>query len=372
MTMKKAAALILTLALALTLAAPCLAETAVSVTGKVTEIEKYGHALLDVTIADFEAAGFALGDVVTVSAGSFEGDMPFFNGYYVDHGEYMVRAYPGHEYIAVCINYGKFAETAGIGVGDPVTITLKEPAGALTVQEVNSLVYTNDPADYASDAVFANFRQVTAGGIAPGKLYRSASPVENSHGRAAAADALAKEAGIRTVMNLADTEEDLQAHLAAEGFASDYYKSLAEAGAVITLGMPINFTSPEFAEGIARGITFLAQGEAPYLVHCTEGKDRAGFTAMVLEALMGATADEIVEDYMLSYVNYYHLDPGADRAKYDMIASKNILVMLRTMAGLEDGADPASADLAAAAEKYLLAGGMTEADLAALKTKLSK
>ena len=77
-----------------------------SVTGKVTEIEKYGHALLDVSIADFALAGFDLGDVVTVQAGGASYDMPFFNGYYVDRGEMMVRAYPGHEFIAVCINYG--------------------------------------------------------------------------------------------------------------------------------------------------------------------------------------------------------------------------------------------------------------------------
>lgn len=42
---------------------------------------------------------------------------PQLNGYYVDRGEYMVRAFPGHTNIAVCINYEKFAETAGIGGG---------------------------------------------------------------------------------------------------------------------------------------------------------------------------------------------------------------------------------------------------------------
>ncbi len=30
-------------------------------TGKVIEVEKYGHALLDITIEDFDRAGFSLG-----------------------------------------------------------------------------------------------------------------------------------------------------------------------------------------------------------------------------------------------------------------------------------------------------------------------
>ena len=154
-----------------------------AVTGKVTEVEKYGHARLDITFEELSAAGFELGDIVTVKAGNFEDDMPCFDGYYAESGEYMVRARPDNETIAVCINYGKFAETAGIGPGDEVTITLKEKAGALTTQKIDSLKYTNVRTDYDSDEVFANFRPVTVGEIGEGKLYRSCSPVNNKYGR---------------------------------------------------------------------------------------------------------------------------------------------------------------------------------------------
>ena len=104
----------------------------ISVTAKVAEIEQYGHAQLDITIEDSNNAGFELGDIITVKAGNYEGDMPYFNGYYVDRGEYLVCAYPRHDYISVCINYGKFAETAGVGVGNPVTLTLKEKGADLS------------------------------------------------------------------------------------------------------------------------------------------------------------------------------------------------------------------------------------------------
>ncbi len=350
--------------------APDAAAEEATVTGKVTEIEKYGHALLDVSIADFAAAGFDLGDVVTVQAGGASYDMPFFNGYYVDRGEMMVRAYPGHEFIAVCINYGKFAETAGIGVGDEVTISMKEKAGALTEQEINSLVYTDERSDYGTDEVFANFRPVALGRIAEGRLFRSASPVSNEHGRAAYACALMVNAGVKTVLNLAETPEELEALFAAEGFASAGYKALSDEGHVLALGLPINYTSEEFGGEVARGLTFLSGREAPYLVHCTEGKDRAGFVSMLLEALMGADKDEIIADYMASYVNYYHIDPERDAAKYDMIAEKNVCQMLCAVCGLEAGADLAGVDLAKAARDYLIAHGMTEEALDELTAKL--
>ena len=369
--MKKLLSLLLCCCLLMgTLAVSFAEDAAVTVNGKVTQIEKYGHALLDVSIADFLAAGFTLGDVVTVKAGTFEGEMPFFDGYYVDKGAYMVRAYPGHEFIAVCINYGKFAETAGIGVGDEVTITLTAPAGALDVQVMNSLVYTNAREDYASDEVFANFRAVQVGQIGEGRLYRSASPINNENSRAAISCGLIAAAGVKTVMNMADTDEEIAAYAAAEGFDSQYYVDLVNAGNVIALGMPVNYSSDEFAEGVVKGLTFLSEKEAPYLVHCTEGKDRAGFTAMLLEALMGATKDEIVADYMTSYVNYYGIDPVADADKYSMIAEKNVVDMLRTVCGLQKDASFKGVDLSAGAEAYLLNHGMTVEAIAALKAKL--
>ena len=369
--MKKLLSLLLCcMMLAGTLAVAFAEEAAITVTGKVTEIEKYGHALLDVSIADFAAAGFTLGDVVTVKAGTYEDDMPFFDGYYVDKGAYMVRAYPGHEFIAVCINYGKFAETAGIGIGDEVVITLKTVAGALDVQVMNSLAYTNERADYASDEIFANFRAVTVGQIGEGKLYRTASPINDENNRAAIANALVEAAGVKSVMNMGDTDDEIVAYAAAEGFASEYYKGLYDAGNVIALGMPVNYDSDEFAAGVVKGLTFLSGKEAPYLVHCTEGKDRAGFTSMLLAALMGATKEEIIADYMTSYVNYYGIDPVAEADKYNMIAEKNVVDMLRVVCGLEKGASFDGVDLAAGAEAYLAGHGMAPEAIEALKANL--
>ena len=341
-------------------------EQDLTASGTIVEIETYGNAVLDITIEKFEEMGFNLGDIVTVTTENYSGDMPYFNGYYAEQGDYLLRAYPGTENIAVCITYGDFAEAADAQVGDEVTIVLKEDDGALAEQEINNLVYSDDRFDYSLDTVFANFRPVVMGDIAAGKLFRSASPVDDTFCRAVYANELAELVRIHAVMNLASTDEEIAECFEKEGFSSNYYRALYEDGRVIALGMPIVFDTEEFAQGIVRGLTFLSEQEPPYLVHCTEGKDRAGFASMVLEALMGASVEEIVADYMVSYRNYYGIEP--DTEKYDLIVSKNIMLMLPIIAGTDD---LDGVNLADAAEAYLINNGMEQESLARLKEKLS-
>ncbi len=335
---------------------PAMAE-AVSISCKVVRVNEYGHAKLDITEADFTGAGFALGDVVTVTGGSYTGDMPVFNGYYTDRGGFLVRIDPNDGDIGLCINYGNFSEASGLVAGDEVTITLKERGGALETQELNELVYSDERADFASDVVFANFRPVVEG-----KLYRSASPINNKANRAHYADSLIRQAGVQAVMNMADTPEDIAAYIAAEDFASPYYRDLVEAGKVCALKMPTDFAAGSFAPGIVAGFSFLAEQEPPYLVHCLEGKDRTGFAIMMLEALMGWSQAQIVDDYMKTYDNYYGILPGT--TKYDLVVEKNIREMLDYVAG------PAETDLKAAAQAYLVDNGMSGEALKQLEAKL--
>ena len=359
---KKIITLILVLLLTLCIA-PADAEN-ITISTRVVGIDKYGQAQLDISKADFTGAGFDLGDIVTVTCGSYIGDMPVFDGYYADRGSCMLRVNPYTDDISLCVNYGNFSEVAGVAAGDAVTVAMKEKGAALAVQELNSLVYSDDRDDFASDAVFANFRPV-----AEGILYRSASPIDNKTNRAHCADSLIQEAGVRTVMNMADTPEAIVALIAAEDFDSPYYGHLFESGKVFALEMATDYTSGAFAESIVKGFSFLAEGELPYLVHCLEGKDRTGFAIMVLEALMGWNEAQIVADYMQTYTNYYGIEPGTE--KFGLIAEKNILEMLRIMANSESGSSLAGIDFKAAAETYLLSNGMDEEALKQLEAKLT-
>ncbi|SBV92702.1 exported hypothetical protein [uncultured Eubacteriales bacterium] len=341
--------------------------------GTVTEIEKYGHAVLSISIEDFTKAGFTLGDTVNVTFdnGYTLTGIPYFDGYYVEKGAPMLRAYPGHTSIAVCINYGKLNVVADVAKGSVAAVTLAAKGGELAAQELNSLVYTNVRGDYASDEIFANFRTVTVGDIAEGILYRSASPINNENNRAAYSDKLIAAAEVATVLNLADTDADLQRYLAAEDFDSPYYKSLYEAGSVIALGMSVDYSSVDFANKLVSGLALLSEKKGPYLVHCTEGKDRAGFTSALLECLMGAGKDAILSDYMVSFANYYGVTKESDPTKYDIIVNNNIMDMLRVIAGVEKGTDLSGVDLQKGAERFLTGHGMTEQQVANLKANLS-
>lgn len=336
----------------------------------VIEIEKYGHAVLDISAGAFADAGYEPGDVVRVCFDAYEAQMPYFTGYYSQPGTAMLRGVNPESNIAVCINYGKFAETSGVKIGDEATITLAEKAGMLDVQEICALWYSNDRADYPDDASFANFRSVTAGGIGSGKLYRTASPIDNRACRAAYANDFIQAASVVTVLNLSDSAEDIEEMFEAEDFRSEYYRSLYEAGNVAALDLAADFYSEGFAASVAEGLGFLAQKEAPYAVHCLEGKDRAGAVAALLEALMGAELNEIMDDYMLSFYNYYGITEEKEPERYQTILDINLLPFLCHVAGVDESGELVQADLQAAATRYLLNAGMAQEDIAALKAKL--
>ena len=336
----------------------------------VIEIEKYGHAVLDITTADFTDIGYELGDIVCVRFDSYEADMPFFDGYYSNPGTVMLRGTTPEENIAVCINYGDFSVETGISLGDIVEITMAEKAGMLAFQELCSLTYSNDRADYTDDVTFANFRAVTIGRIGNGKLYRTASPINNENGRASYANNLIASVDVASILNLADSIEDIEAYCKAEDFDSEYYRSLYKAGNVVALDLAANFFSDQFARSIADGLSFLAHSAPPYCVHCTEGKDRAGFTVMLLAALMGAELDEIIDDYMLSFYNYFGIDKETQPERYEAVLNNNLLAMLYHVTGVNTYEELAQVDLESAATNYLLDAGMSESDILTLQENL--
>ena len=339
------------------------------VVGSVAAVEKYGNLDLDIKPEALYTAGLELGDVLDVTVNGVSLEIPFCTAYSdVNTGENVVRDNQESDILVVAINMGDFAGTYGVEEGDVVSFTLAEKAGYLGQYQAHQLQRTNERSDYASDEVFANFRPVVLGDIAEGVLYRTSSPVNPEIGRAAYADDLIEKAGVKTVVNLADSDEAIQGYFAAEGFDSPYYKSLYEAGSVVALNMGVDYKSEDFQSKLKTGLEFIIAHEGPYAIHCNEGKDRAGFTAILLEALMGASQDEIVADYMVSYENYYHVEKGSEQ--YDLI-SEVAVGMLRDLAGLEKDADLSEVDLQKAAEDYLTGIGLTADQISALTARLS-
>ena len=358
------------------------------VTSSVKEIQKYGNLVLTIEKKDLDAMGAEYGDVFTVSFQDTEVYAPYCTNYSdVDLGSIVLRN--DGETLILAINMGDFATTYSIAekVSNPDKTykwifeegkTMEDISLLLTLTGkgeyrdewlIHQLSRTDNREDYSSDAAFANFREIKGGKIGEGALFRSSSPINNEIGRAKYADALVKENGIRTVMNLADSEESILSYMEKEDFASPYYASLFENGDVIALNMGVSFKTREFQASLSEGLTFLASKEGPYLVHCTEGKDRAGFTSALLSALMGLTYQEIVEDYMTTYENYYHIEKGSEQ--YEAVKKSNIDSMLSFIASVKSD-KLSQVDLSLKAEEFLLAIGMEEDIVRKLKENLAK
>lgn len=337
---------------------------------------EFGGVYIVITIDDFNRLGFKYGDSVDVvfSNGYKLEDIPYYNGYYVDAGEALLIAYPGYDYIKAAINYGDdLWERAGLKASpDQVTlwataaldehstasVTLREAGRYLDVQEARDIHYSDERAKFPSDSVFANFRNFVMGDLKEGVMYRSASPCDNQHKRAPYVDALIKEAQVNCILNLSDNNVKIEKYMARDDFNSPYFAELYEKGNVYPIALNMNYLSDEFAAKIAQGFIEISQKDGPYLIHCTEGKDRTGFVCMLIEALAGAGYQEIADDYMVTYDNYYEINEVKDPRKYKVILEKNLEAMLKFVVGDEE-VDIRTAELSGYARSYLLKAGMS-------------
>ena len=336
---------------------------------------EFGGVYITSSIDDFNALGYEYGDSVdvTFSNGYELKDLPYYNGFYTQIGEPLLVAYPGYEYIKVTINSGDdLWKVAELSEDDTATVTLNTRGEYMDIQDARDIHYVDGRSEFESDEVYANFRAVSVGSIKENILYRSASPCDDQHGRAGYADRLMEEAGVKFVLDLADDDEKIQGYLDREDFDSPHFRELYDAGNVEPVGLSMSYASEDFRSKLADGLSVMAHHDGPYLVHCTEGKDRTGFVCMLLEALAGASYDEILDDYMVTYYNYYKIDEESDPERYGVIADQMLVPMIEHMAGdpSVDAADAGAGALQEYAENYLKAGGMTEADLDILKAEI--
>ena len=331
---------------------------------------KYGNPDLDIA-ADDMLQTFELGDIVTVTVEGYATyEVPVCSNYDdVFMGEKLLRTVSGKPNLCLAINYGQLGVELGIvetapegsdyryqvkeGIEFPinVTIEMKEKGGYVDRLALGLLNRTDVKEDYPelTDEEFANFREITTTGIAPKTLYRSSNPVKPDIGREKYADKACEEAGIKTFINLSDSESVAKAY---EGFDETYYSKQN----VIYLSLPVTFTSPEFRDGLAEGLRFIIANEGPYLFHCAEGKDRAGLTA----------------DYAKTYTNYYDVQDGKQVAIQPEVLQTIREIIVRNMSASFGIEDLTTVDLQKAAEDYLLGLGLTADEITALKAKLGE
>ena len=349
----------------------------IQVTTTIYEIAKHGNLILYMYGSELFDKGFEHGDIVEIAIGEKKWDVPLCTSYSdVDNGVAVLRATSATDGVVLAINMGDFATTAEIATKtaideDPgyrwdylmeptveITITMKEKGGYREEWLIRQLVRTNERTDYASlsDEAYANFRVIATTGMGANVLYRSSSPINPELGRNTYADKAAENAGIMTIVNLADPSNTY------EGTEGTYYSTCQ----VVYVNLGMDFLSEATLNGIAEGMRHIIDNNGPYLIHCNEGKDRAGFVSALLECLMGASMDEVIDDYMLTYYNYYGVVEEGE--KYDAIVRNNLIKVLNTTFKVDD---VYKADLAAEAAAFLTEdAGLTADEVVALKGKL--
>ncbi len=126
-------------------------------------------------------------------------------------------------------------------------------------------------------------------------------------------------------------------------------------------------------EAIAAAIKHLARpGALPGLVHCTAGKDRTGIVIAFTLAAVGVPERVIVADYAMSgmylmpeqiaVIGQISAAAGLDEQLTQALMASPPELMTRTLARAREQAGSIAG--------YLISNGLTEADLAALRTAL--
>ena len=334
---------------------------------------------LDKTINDFNDFGFEFGDSVDImfSNGYSIEDVPYYNGFYGPAGSVLLVGYPGYHYIKACINYdGDLWDVANLSEGDTATVSLHEAGKYKLTQESLDLSYTDKREHYESDIVFANYRELSGGKLKTGIAYRAASPVSDARNRSKYVNDLAEENGVKFILDLSDDEDEISQFLKEDHRKNtdvSFFEKLHDSGNIAAINLSPNYRSESFSRKLSKGLVEMSEHEGPYLIHCIEGKDRTGFVCMLLEALCGATYEEVENDYMITYSNYYRIAIEDDPGKYNTVKEFNLDYMIRFIADADDDEDVRQIDLKQAAKTYLTGKcKMTEEQVEMLRKRLSE
>ncbi len=332
------------------------------------EYEEFGNAYIDLSIDQFNELGFEFGDSVNLhfDNGRRFDDVPYYSGYFTPIGDMLVCGYPGSPYPIIARNCGSVWEELELTENTTVTVILNERGKYKATQELCAVSCSDNREDYESDIAFANFREVTGGNVKPRAFWRSASPCDNKYGRAPYADRLARDTGVNFVLNLSDTPEEYEELRNTPGFDSPYYDLLCREGKVLLMGLGANYRAEKFTKTVASALLTMTKHEGPVLIHSVEGKDRTGFVCALLLALADASAQDIIDDYMITYDNYFGITQADTPEKYDAMAV-NAEDFILFLCGAEKGDDLNGLDVKAGAENYLRAGGLSKKQIARIE-----
>ncbi len=211
------------------------------------------------------------------------------------------------------------------------------------------------------------------GQVTPGAVVRMEAPTRLTEAGWAAAWAH----GVRTIIDLRDPGEGEPDHTPRPAGITAVHVPLDPVGtpfyehwkSIDNTATPLYFPAllAEQPQPVIRAMRAIARATPGCVViHCAGGKDRTGLLALVLLTLAGATPEQIIADYLLSY----------DRLKerFDAIGVRDQLTAVTELLashGTTIEACLTSTITSLQMPGFLLDNGLSDADLAALQTRLT-
>lgn len=322
------------------------------------DVDEYGNVLLSDSSRELLCSAFQPADTVTLRIAGKTVELPVVpDVHYVKRGQpALVLPQDGTSRPFLSLNGGSFAEYVGLDADcgqdpsmcfpSPVTVRMLSSQGYLDQYILLDLFLSSRKDDYPdqSDEEFADFRALSTEGIGAGKLYRGASPMVPSSERAACADEAARQAGVKTFIILAEDDTALLHGLDPDAY---YAQNMFH-----VISFDANRDLPAQALQLSEIFRLLGEAATPVMVCCELGRDETGYICAILEALWGASCQEIVEDYMLSFEQLHYLERGSEY--YGRIEAR----FLSRFLALLQIEDPDTADFCDAAEQYLLSLGL--------------
>lgn len=183
--------------------------------------------------------------------------------------------------------------------------------------------------------------------IRQGMVFRGSEPDTHQCITAAGRKTLTEELGVRSQLDL-------------RGEAAGRVHESALGSSVNRVFLPCNaygeFLLPEYGGTLRAIFSFFADSSVyPVYLHCWGGADRTGTVSFLLEALLGVSDDELMQDYELTSFSVWGY-----RSRKNL-QFQHFLYLLDEYEG---------ASYAEKAENCLLKAGVTEAEIAAIRALL--
>jgi len=332
------------------------------------DFDSYGGISVVTTTKEMKENGITYGDLVKVIIGDLKLTLPVVPSYtFLLSDKDGLVLWPNDRARVSLITFaGNFRNKYGFDPKNikfpmPVKIVLFQKAGYKAEMELRDLNRTNDRHDYLmlTDEDYSNFRNCAYGDMKPGILYRGSSPITNKLNRDVYLDNALAVYGIRTVINLTDTYKTVSEQNSYKG---SYYSKLN----VKCYGLDTDYYSKETMAKLKQIFIDIANNEAPFYVHCIEGQDRTGYVIAVLECLLNINYDDMISDFMRTYMNYYKVEENT--VKYNNIAQN----LVRELEKAFNVNRLSKSNLREASYNYLLSLGISEEEINKLINKLKR